>query len=634
MVVAQQSGMKGVVPQLVNEINKLRRDPFVRSRVKYCFGGNHAQFSIRPVISETPPPSAPWLRDLLWLVLISGAAYFFLLGRPPLVNPDEGRYAEISREMVATGDWVTPRLDGINYFEKPPLVYWAVAVMESLFGPGEWAARAVVALCSVKGVCLAYLAGRLLYGRAAGIWAAVVLGTSLLYFALGHILLLDMAVTVLISAALFCFIVALRIPAERGQVEKFDPAESGVNFFNLTPSCRRWLLYGFYSCAALATLTKGLIGFMLPGAVIFLWLLLFNQWRRLRPLFLPSGVLLFLAIAAPWHLLVASRNPSWAHFYFIHEQFQRFSTTEAHRVAPWWIFAPIVLFGLFPWTGFLWPALRAGLCGGWARRKENADAWFLVTWAAFIFLFFSKSQSKLIPYILPVFPPLAVLIGAWISKRGQAMNSVRQYRIHGLTPFLVFVAISWLLAATAVLALLRPGLLIHKPDQVAVLRPWLYALAAALAAGGTATLLSGRPGGRRAMGCLLATTALVLGILAMAPRDLAFRGTKTLALEFKGLARPGDLVYSYHGFFHDFTFYAQHTIGLVAYTDELEPGNDRQATTAGMFISEGEFRRQWAGPARIFAVADRSATRELFADPGFHYHLLGEDPRHYLFSNR
>lgn len=310
--------------------------------------------------SEPPPTSVSWRRDLVWLVLISGAAYFFLLGRAPLSNPDEGRYAEIAREMVATGDWVTPRLDGVHYFEKPPLVYWAEALAQETFGPGELAARSVVALFAILGIAITYAAGRSLYGRRAGIWSAVVLGTSLLYFALGHILLLDTAVSVLMSAALFFFLVGIRT----------DRPSPGA------PSRRR-CFYAFYLFAALATLTKGLIGFLIPGAVIFTWLLVFNQWRRLRPLYLPTGLPLFLAVAAPWHLIMAWRNPAWAHFYFVHEHFQRYVTSEAHRVQPWWFYIPIVLLGSFPGRASFGRrcATRSPAAGPAGRTMPTPGSW-------------------------------------------------------------------------------------------------------------------------------------------------------------------------------------------------------------------------------------------------------------------
>jgi 4-amino-4-deoxy-L-arabinose transferase-like glycosyltransferase len=286
-----------------------------------------------------------------------------------------------------------------------------------------------------------------------GLASAVMLGTSLLFFALSRILILDMAVSMLMCATLFCFILGVReAPGAR----------------------RRWLFYGLYASAALATLTKGLIGFLVTGAVMFLWLLIFNQWKRLRPLHLPSGIALFLAIAAPWHVLAAQRNDTWAQFYFIHEHWERFTTTTHGRYEPWYYFIPIVILGLFPWMGFLPAALREALAGGWAKRKVNADAWFLVVWAGFVFLFFSKSQSKLIPYILPVFPPLAVIIGGWWARRW-ADGATARLRA-GLNGF---TFVSGLLAVALVVAVMKPGL-IREQGQAELLRPYAFAMAAVL----------------------------------------------------------------------------------------------------------------------------------------------------------
>jgi 4-amino-4-deoxy-L-arabinose transferase-like glycosyltransferase len=345
--------------------------------------------------------------------------------------------------MLVSGDWVTPRLNDVPYFEKPPLVYWSVAASMAVFGSGEAAVRMTGAVFALGGVLLTYAAGRRLFNRAAGLVAAVVLGSSSLYFALSQVLLLDMAVAVLISATLFCFILALDEPA--------GPK-------------RRGLFYGLYVAAALATLAKGLIGFLLPGAVMFLWLLAFNQWHRLRPLYLPSGVLVFLAVAAPWHLLAAQRNPGWANFYFVHEHWERFTTTQHGRRQPWWFFAPILLLGLFPWTGFLWSALRGLPRPRWRLDAFSARPWFLVVWAAFIFLFFSKSQSKLIPYILPVLPPLALLIGQWFSRHTEVSDDPR------LRPGLwTFAGLCWALGLALPAAVFVPRIL-NDPQQAEALR--------------------------------------------------------------------------------------------------------------------------------------------------------------------
>lgn len=216
--------------------------------------------------------------DLLVLVAVFGLLYLFRLGSYPFSDPDEGRNAEIAREMAATGDWITPRLNGVNYFEKPPLVYWLMAGSLKLFVQNEWAVRAVPAAFALWGVLLTYLAAGRRFGRDAGIMSAIVLGTSLLWFIIGHIPILDMAVSVLMAHALFAFI--------QGVHEPVLPTEGWL-------SRRRGFFYQMYACMALATLAKGLIGFLVTGAVMFLWLLGFNQWKRLRPFYLASGMRCF-----------------------------------------------------------------------------------------------------------------------------------------------------------------------------------------------------------------------------------------------------------------------------------------------------------------------------------------------------
>jgi 4-amino-4-deoxy-L-arabinose transferase-like glycosyltransferase len=510
--------------------------------------------------------------------------------------------------MLASGDFVLPHLNGVVYFEKPPLLYWAVAGFMKVFGPDEFAMRAVPALFALGGVLLAYAAGRRLHNRRTGLAAAIILGTSILYFALARILILDMAVSVLMSATLFCFILGVReAPGWR----------------------RRWFFYGLYASAALATLTKGLIGFLVTGAVMFFWLLIFNQWKRLRPLYLPSGVLLFLAIAAPWHILAAQRNGEWAHFYFVREHWERFTTTEHGRYEPFWFFIPVVLGGLFPWMGFLWHAVRDALAGGWARRKENADAWFLVTWAVFIFLFFSKSQSKLIPYILPVFPPLAVLIGAWLVKVIEADDRPRLR-----TGLWVFSVVAVILGLGITYAVLVPGIIRHAAQMQAVRADGLYS-AFALIAGAFAAHWFWKK--RHAFAVVLTmagSVTMLLLALAHAQDDIARPGTRDLATTFKSQAQPNDRVYHYREFFHDFVFYSEREVGTVGYASELELAIDPAARASGRFIDDAEFLRQWSGTTRIWAVARKSDVTALFADPSFHYYLLGESRSHYLFSNQ
>lgn len=555
-------------------------------------------------------PTAPWKRDLLALALAFGALYLLMLGRLPLANPDESRYAEIPREMLAHGDWVTPRLNEVVYFEKPPLVYWTVGFARLLFGGGEMSARLTPALFGLGGVLLTYAAARRLHGRLAGLAAAVVLGTSLIYFVLARILLLDMAVSVLMSATLFCFVLGVEEPP-------------GAR--------RRWFFYGLYASAALATLAKGLIGFLIPGAVMFLWLLVFNQWHRLLPMYLPTGVALFLAIAAPWHVLAAQRNPAWAQFYFVHEHWERFTTTAHNRAEPFWFFVPVILAGLFPWVGFAGGAMREAVAGGWARRKDNAVAWFFLTWVLFVFLFFSKSQSKLVPYILPVFPALAVLIGAWFARRAEE-NAVRSLRV-GLG---LFAFACGLLSVALLIVVLKPGA-IRDPLLAARLKPYAFGLAAILLLGGVfAHWVTRMRGVLAGVGTIAATMVGFFTLLLLAAPSFQRAGTKELAAVARERVLPADRVYHYWAFFHDFVYYTGRPVGLVSYIDELEVQFLDPAVRAARFIDDAELRRQWAGPGRVWLVVrkrDQLQPKSVFADPSFRYHLIAETPAHSLVSN-
>ena len=574
---------------------------------------SESNFSFPPIGAPQPATGAPssqlgatippWRRDLLWLTLAFSALFGFALGSRPLANPDEGRYAEIPREMLATGDWITPQLNAVPYFEKPPLVYWTGAVALKFFGGSEWSMRLTPALFALGGVLLTYAATRRLFGRGAGLGAAIVLGTSMLYFALARLLILDMAVSILMAATLFCFILGVREPVS---------------------ARRRWFVYGLYASAALATLTKGLMGFLVTGAVMFLWLLIFNQWRRLRPLYLPSGLTLFLAVAAPWHVLVAIRNPDWVQAYLVREHWQRF-TVDLGRVQPWWFFIPILAAGFFPWTGFLWSAWREALRGGWSRRRENVDVWFFATWAAFMFLFYSKSQSKLIPYILPVLPPLATVVGLWLARQWERPAARRRFAGFSLGCII--------LAGALVVVVTKPGL-IKDAAQADALRPFGWSMAAVLLAGGVLAWLLGRRDGRLAVAMMAATMVIFYPLLSMAATDIQRPGTRELALVAKARIEAEDRVYHYWGFFHDFVYYSGRTVGLVDYTDELGAQFLAPDERAARFITTAELRRQWAEPRRVWLVVRKRDTAALFAEAAFRRHVIAENRTHYLLSNQ
>ena len=287
---------------------------------------------------------------------------------------------------------------------------------------------------------------------------------------------------------------------------------------------------------------------------------------------------------------------------------------------------------------------RQGFGAVWARRKENADAWFLVTWAAFVFFFFSVSKSKLPPYILPIFPALAVLIGAWLAPVWAEKSAARPLgRLgalslpNGLRGGLnAFTFINGLLAAALLAAVLKPGLIIRDLDQAAALRVPAVVMAVILLVGGVlAPWLARMRGARPAIGGVAVTMALFFAALQFAAPDINKPGTKLLATVVNERARPGDRVLHYREFFHDFTFYAARLVDVVAYKGELELEEDAAAQASGRFFEEPKLRELWAQPGRIFAVArKKDVNGKLFADPAFRYHLLAESPDHCLFSNQ
>ena len=361
----------------------------------------------------------------LWLLL--AVIWFGTLGIRPLYKADESRYGEISREMVASGDWITPRLNGFKYFEKPPLQYWTTAALFEVFGEHDWVARLWTALIGFAGIVMVLYAGNRLYGTMSGppigIYAAAVLAASPLYVLLGQVNTLDMSVSFFLSAAIFAFAL--------GHV------------------------YLFWAACALAVLSKGLIGIVLPGGALFLHMLVKRDWGLIRRVRLVPGVALFLAITAPWFIAVSLANAEFAHFFFIQEHFQRFTTQMHHRVHPAWYFIPVLAAGMAPW---LVPLGHAAVRAFNRRTDTELLLWI---WAAVVFVFFSASGSKLPPYILPIFPVLAVLAAPSLTRPvliAQTLITVpialgAGLAVHTLGangPYAAYA--SWILIATLILA--------------------------------------------------------------------------------------------------------------------------------------------------------------------------------------
>jgi 4-amino-4-deoxy-L-arabinose transferase-like glycosyltransferase len=549
------------------------------------------------------PAAKTNLRDILVLTLVIGLFFALFLGSRPLSVPDEGRYVEIPREMAATSDWLTPRLNGVKYFEKPPLFYWVEASIIRLFGLNEWSVRLGPALFGLFGCLVVSYAGTRLFGRRAGMLAAVVLATSLLYYALSRLIILDMPVSVLLTASLLAFLLGTREPA-------------GLR--------RRSLFYGFYAFAGLAVLTKGLIGIVLPAMIIGAWIIVMSEWRLLRQMYLPTGLLLFLAITAPWHVLVSLANPEFPRFYFIHEHFERYLTKVHGRFKPFWFFIPVLLLGLFPWTAFLFQAVKDALPPAWKDRRQHGPAVFLLLWAGLIFVFFSASSSKLIPYLLPVLPPLALLIGRYL-----AAVRVPDHRA-AFRAGAVAVAVMTLLIVVGLLLLprFRPEVDLH------LFRNHLVVITGILLFGaGVFIALTRRDRMREAIIALAVTAALFPAVAGSALVHLDTRSIKDLALNLRPRLAQGDEVAAYRTYYQDLPVYLERRITVVEWKGELEFGTTVE-DASGWMIGEAEFWRRWDGPGTLYAMTTKAQHDGYWKSSGKRYFLIAQNERNMLLSNR
>lgn len=553
-------------------------------------------------------------RTRLALAILALVLFFGGLGSYPLLEPDEGRYAEIPREMLARGDFVTPRLNGALYFEKPPLYYWLNAAALSLPGRPEVLCRLFSALFGLGCVGLAWLLGRSIGGSIGGprvgLTAAIVLGSSPLWAALSRANIIDVTLAFFLSATLTCFWLAQeREKGERGE---------------------RLLWYGMFAAAALATLTKGLIGFLIPGAVIFLYLLLARRWRLLLRVPWIGGIALFLVIAAPWHVLAAQRNPDFLWFYFVHEHLLRYTTSEAKRQAPAWFFVGILAVGLIPWSGVLPAAARLyrrGWRGQGRLRDERPGLIFLACWALFILLFFSASQSKLVPYILPGIPPLAVLAALALQEAETDPRTRVWVRVGGAigAALLAVLAAALLLAA---LGTIRTGVG-PLPNVLVFAMP-------TLAAGLLSVWLWGSGRLRSLAALAVAPALLVLGLVAAAPRASLLLSTGPIARFLVPRLAPGDEVYAYRCYPQTLPIYLRRLVGVVEYKGELDFGIRHLAPEerARRYPTAAEFRPLWSSGKTVYLVLEAEKLPRMRGDGLVAGPVLMRQDKYILMTNR
>ncbi len=513
------------------------------------------------------------------------AVWFLTLSIRHLLPSDEGRYAEIAREMFASGDWVTIRYNGLKYFEKPPFHLWMTALAYQAFGVGDWQARLWVAISGAAGLLLTMWAARRWYGDRVSWFTGLALLAAPTWNIGSHFNSLDMGVSGALAGVLAGFLLAQHPQAS-------------------LQSRRRWMLFA-WGAMALAVLTKGLIGLVLPGLVLVVYSLVARDWVLWRRLHIVSGTILFLLLTAPWFWLISTRNPEFAQFFFIHEHWQRYTSSVHQRGAPWWYFGPQLIAGFLPWLG-LTPRICALLRNSGQAREFRPEL-LLAVWAGAILVFFSLSGSKLPGYILPVFPALA-LLAALALDRIDAKAWQRQ--LLGML----------LLAGGGLLA----TLLLQRSDDYGL---WLGAACLVILLGLLLAWLCNRRGQPGLSITLFALAWFGGTTVGLAGHQTLGRSNSGVDLvpAIEAVLTPQMPIYSVRRLDHTLPFYLRRTMIMVEAPDELAFGVEQEPQK--WLPTLAAFSAAWTAGPPALALMSRDSYQQLKAQGLPMFDLTGDEKR-------
>lgn len=555
-----------------------------------------------------------WITDLFFLTALIGIFYFLWLGSYPYFTPDEGRYSEVAREMLATGDFITPRVNGVAFLDKPVLYYWLQATAMKMFGVNEWAVRFFPAVFGIFGCLVVYLSGHKLFNRRTGILSAIILAASPLYFGGSHYANLDLEVAVLVSTSLLAFLAATE---SQGKL-------------------RGTLFTTAYIFASLAFLTKGLIAIAFPVMITGLWILMLQRWKLLANMRLGTGVILFAVITTPWFYLVQKANPEFLHFFFVTQQVTRFlSQAEFNNKSPFWFYVPVVLAGFMPWSGFAFQSIIKHIKTCWRARTEHAPQLYLLLWLIVVFTFFSIPRSKTVSYILPVFPPLALLTGKYLADYWQIKT-----RRTGISMGVFFVIGLNVVIGSALFVL--PKYWVDVPlDFIPVL---FLAGCELLISALLLTLMMGRLRTPAIFFICAVTSITMLLTFSGGARYLNQNSAKPVIETLKPLLKQDDVVANYFKFYQDVPLYLERTIVLVADWDasdieerdnwirELWYSKPFQKTD-DILLNEPAFWKLWHSGKHVYVFVNANYFSQ-FKEHTRRYHFITQHNDIILLENR
>jgi 4-amino-4-deoxy-L-arabinose transferase-like glycosyltransferase len=612
----------------------------------------------QPAISRPNRLLSDWRTCVLVLTGLWAVIYMAGLSRPALLDDADTVHAEAAKEMLQRRDWVTLYANGIRYLEKAPLMYWGVATSYTLLGISEWSTRLPLVLGVLAMILSTYGLGRWALGDEGGFDSGLVLATALGPYLFTRFLIPDVAVGLWLTLTFWLFLVSLeQTTRDQAKLEQTKPA--------------RWTCWGLAAVCALNVLTKGLIGLGFPAAAIGLYLVLTGNLRHLLKLRLFSSALVFFAIAAPWHILAALRNPAQGQvrgflwFYFVNEHIRRFLNTRVPRdygTVPLLLFWALLVLWLLPWTVFLpqslrevprwWPEFRAQM-----TRRQRAYLLFFL-WNLVIVGFFSLSTRQEY-YTIPAIPGMALLVGGWLQRERTSAADSRERR-SGWTSSAVLLAVGVIIAAVGFASLFfskapPPGTdladLLRKhpqdyalsfghfldltPQAMGVFRVPLFGFSLAFLLGTLANWILRRRGQAgpgnvtlvAMMVVLLACVRIAFGIFS------PILSSKDLALAIREQYRPGDqiVVIGLYENASSLNFYT----GIPLHSLREPAGNMWFGTqfpgAPRVFETQASFVEMWKAPQRVFLWAEEDDPPAL---RGLTRYVVARGGGKIIFSNR
>ena len=496
------------------------------------------------------------------LIALCLVLFFFRLGARPIWDIDEGKHAVTSMEMVRSGNWITPTFNGEPFFDKPALFNWLGALAFLAFGFTEFAARLPSAILGTGCVLITYLLGRRLANTTIGLLGGLILATALEFAVLCRTVVHDISLVFFVTLALYLFYLAYQDQRHRKRN-----------------------LFFFYAAMGLAVLAKGPLGLALPTMVIGPFLILKKKVSFIKQMQLGWGILIFLAVAAPWYILISLKNPGYARYFFVYQNLGSFGSADPRHPEPFYFYGPVFLGGFFPWSCFFPIAFFYAVRRRFQTAREGTT--FLLLWFSVIFVFFSAAGSKLPTYILPIFPAAALLTAfVWQELLQAATAQVRRGFLYSFLPVvIVFIgALIYLWLRPLAEVEYESGITARQMNIVAL---WLVGSMAVTGA----LLVKGKNRAAMAALVVMVVTSLHLFLLVIVPSVNPYRGTRELALRYDRMIPSGD----------KFTFYRRIRESALFYTGRR----------ANVLKNPGQLQNYLQSDQRVYCIITRYRYAEL-----------------------